>query len=287
MSDASTPIPTVDVGDGQIPVLGLGTWQNTGPQCAETVEMALNMGYRHIDTAQAYGNEAQVGEGLRAANVPRDEIFLTTKVWRTNLRPDDVRSSVRASLRALGVDTVDLLLVHWPHPLVPIEETLGAMAELRDEGRARHLGVSNFTRGQLSDAMRATDAPLVTDQVLYHPYIDQSALRAFCANSNVALTAYSPLARGAVLSDDVLTTIGNRHDKSAAQVALRWLIQQENVVAIPKATSREHLAQNLAIFDFSLSEEEMDTVGARRGPLAPRIQQLATSLMRRLPFTPV
>lgn len=285
-ADPPEAMPYVEVGDARIPALGLGTWQNTGSQCAETVQMALDMGYRHIDTAQMYDNEEEVGKGLAAADVNREAVFLTTKIWRSNLQPDDVHTSVRMSLSRLGVDAVDLLLIHWPHPLVPIAETLGAMEELQDEGLVRHLGVSNFTRSQLEEAIRVADSPLVTNQVLYHPYKDQSALRSFCSENEVALTAYSPLGRGAVLQDEVLTEIGAQHDKSAAQVALRWLIQQENVVAIPKATGRDHLAANLALFDFSLSDAEMERVQDRSPSLGMRVKNFLPSIMRNLPFTP-
>jgi diketogulonate reductase-like aldo/keto reductase len=190
------------------------------------------------------------------------------------------------SLSRLGVDAVDLLLIHWPHPLVPVEETLGAMAELQEEGLVRHLGVSNFTASQLREALRTADTPLVTDQVLYHPYKDQSALQSVRAEHDVALTAYSPLGRGAVLEDETLADIGARHDKSAAQVALRWLVQQDGVVAIPKATGRDHLAANLEIFDFSLSEAEMEQIHDLRPSLGMRMQNVLPSMMRNLPFTP-
>jgi 2,5-diketo-D-gluconate reductase B len=285
-ADSPESMPPVEVGDARIPALGLGTWQNTGPQCAETVENALNMGYRHVDTAQVYGNEAEVGRGLAAADVDREDVFLTTKVWRSNLQPDDVHTSVRMSLSRLGVDAVDLLLAHWPHPLVPVEETLGAMAELQQEGLVRHLGVSNFTASQLREALRVSDTPLVTDQVLYHPYKNQSALRSVCAEHDVALTAYSPLARGEVLEDETLADIGAGYDKSAAQVALRWLIQQDGVVAIPKATGRDHLAANLDIFDFSLSEAEMKQIHDLAPSLGMRLTNALPSVMRNLPFTP-
>lgn len=276
----------VNAGGARIPALGLGTWQNTGAQCAESVERALEMGYRHLDTAQVYGNEAAVGRGLATADVTREDVFLTTKVWRSNLRPYDVRTSVRKSLSRLGVDAVDLLLVHWPHPLVPVAETLGAMAELQSEGLVRYLGVSNFTASQLREAIRASDAPLVTDQVLYHPYKDQSALRTACAETDVALTAYSPLARGAVLDEETLAEIGAKHDKSAAQVALRWLIQQDGVVAIPKATDRDHLAENVEVVDFSLTEGEMARVHDLHPSLGMRVKNALPSIMRSLPFTP-
>ena len=274
----------VDAGDARIPKLGLGTWQNTGPDCSKTVRTALDLGYRHVDTAQAYDNEAAVGEGIDRSDVDRDEVFLTTKVWRSNLRHQDVLDSVHESLDDLGVEYVDLLLIHWPHPRVPVEETLDAMAELRESGAVEHVGVSNFTRSQLRTARQVADVPVVADQVLYHPYKDQSNLQRYCAGNDVALTAYSPLARGEVLSDTVLERIGERHDRSAAQVALRWLVQQENVVAIPKSSSREHLEENLAVFEFSLTDEEMARIDDHGGSLGVRLRNHLPSLVRRFPL---
>jgi diketogulonate reductase-like aldo/keto reductase len=273
----------VEAGGAEIPALGLGTWQNTGPGCSETVETALELGYRHVDTAQMYENEEQVGEGIAAADVDREDIFLTTKLWRSNLRADAVHDSFEASLEKLQTDYVDLLLIHWPHPRVPIEETIGAMQELREEGAVRHIGVSNFTRSQLREAVELADAPIVTDQVLYNPYKDQSRLHEFCVDSGVALTAYSPLGRGDAISDDTLAEIGEHYDKSAAQVALRWLVQQEGVVAIPESTSREHLAANLAVFDFELTEAEMERIDDLRGSVKRRIANRLPGLMRRFP----
>jgi diketogulonate reductase-like aldo/keto reductase len=274
----------VEASGARIPKLGLGTWQNTGEPRAETVRTALELGYRHVDTAQAYDNHAAVREGFAASSVDREDVFLTTKVWRSNLRAEAVRDSVRESLDELGVDYVDLLLIHWPHPRVPVGETLTAMADLREQGLVKHLGVSNFTRSQLREAMAVADAPIVADQVLYHPYKDQSALKAFCAHDGVALTAYSPLARGSVLDDEVLATVGDRYDRSAAQVALRWLVQQEGVVAIPKSTSREHLRENLAVFEFSLTDAEMERIEHRTGSIGDRLRNRLPGIMRRVPL---
>ncbi|MFB6309429.1 MAG: aldo/keto reductase [Haloarculaceae archaeon] len=282
--DETDAVPSLTAGDAEIPKLGLGTWQNTGAQCVETVETALNMGYRHIDTAQIYGNEEAVGEGIASADVDREEIFLTTKVWRSDLEREDVLSSTRESLDRLGVEYVDLLLIHWPHPRVPVAETLSAMEQLREEGLVEHIGVANFTVAQLREAIETADAPIVTDQVQYHPFKDQSDLRAFCVDNDVALTAYSPLARGGVLGDDALAEIGERYDRTAPQVALRWLVQQEGVLAIPKATGYNHLSENLAVFDFALSEEEMDRIHDRQPGLGRRVRNLAPALVRRLPF---
>lgn len=285
MTETSPLEQTVDAGGASVPKLGLGTWQNTGEQCAESVKTALELGYRCVDTAQAYDNEERVGEGIAAADVDREDVLLTTKVWRGHLHYDDVLDTVHGSLDRLQVEYVDLLLIHGPHPRVSIEEPLEAMAQLHEDGLVEHLGVSNFTRSQRKTVIEATDRPVVTNQVMYHPYKDQSALKSFCADNGFALTAYSPLARGGVLDDDVLAGIGDRYDKSAAQVALRWLLQQDDVVAIPKATSREHIEQNLAAFDFELTDEEV----ARIEGLTPGIRQrlynvLMPLQMRWVPF---
>jgi diketogulonate reductase-like aldo/keto reductase len=274
----------VSAGDAEIPALGVGTFQLSGPECHDTVSAALDLGYRHVDTAEYYENESAVGDAIESSAVDRDDIFLTTKVWRSNLSREDVRPAVEASLDRLGTDYVDLLLIHWPHPRVPVSETLSVMDALRDEGRVNHIGVSNFTRSQLAEAMDVAAAPIVTDQVLYHPFNDQRALQRFCADKDVALTAYSPLARGAVVDNDDLAAIGEHYDKSAAQVALRWLVQQEQVVAIPRSTSREHLADNFAVFDFELSDAEMGRIDGLSGSLRVRLENQLPKLMRSFPL---
>jgi diketogulonate reductase-like aldo/keto reductase len=273
----------VETETARIPKLGLGTWQNTGTECTRTVRSALEAGYRHIDTAQHYGNESAVGQGIAEADIKRSDVFLTTKIWRSNLQYQDVIESVERSLSRLQVDYVDLLLIHWPHPRVPVEETLEAMVELSDKRMVRHIGVSNFTLPQLRTARNSTEVPIVANQVLYHPYKDQSALTQYCARHDIALTAYSPLARGDVLTDGVLEQIADRYDKSPAQVSLRWLVQQDNVVAIPKASSHDHLTQNLDVFDFSLTETEMEQINDRTGPVRVRLRSQLPRLVRRLP----
>lgn len=245
----------VDVQGTEVPALGFGTWQLEGRECREGVEHALSLGYRHIDTAQAYQNENLVGEAIDASSVSRDDVFLTTKVWRTQAAADDVVSSTEESLRKLKTDYVDLLLIHWPVDDVPFEETLEAMNELRESGKARHIGVSNYTPPQFRTAIEA--APVATNQVEYHPYLGQEDLLEIVDAHDLMLTAYSPLARGRVLEDETLTEIGRSHDKSPAQVALRWLVQQDRVSAIPKAASADHREANLEIFDFELSDDEM------------------------------
>lgn len=285
MAGSTPEEQTVEAGGASIPKIGLGTWQNTGQQCAESVETALDLGYRYVDTAQAYDNEEEVGKGLAAAEVDRNDVFLTTKVWRGHLKHDEVLRTVQESLDRLGVDYLDLLLIHGPHPRVSIEEPLEAMAQLHQDGLVEHLGVSNFTRSQLKTAIEATDRPIVTNQVMYHPYKDQSELKSFCADNDIALIAYSPLARAGVLDDEILGRIGERYDKSAAQVALRWIVQQESVVAIPKATSGGHIKENLDVFDFELTDEEVSRIEA----LTPGIRQWLYNVimplqMRWVPF---
>ncbi|MBX0287548.1 aldo/keto reductase [Halomicroarcula sp. F28] len=250
---------TIEVQGTSVPALGLGTWQLTGPTCTETVETALELGYRHVDTAQAYGNERQVGLGIEAADVDRDDVFLVTKLDGSNRDATSVRQSTRESLNKLGTDTLDCLLIHWPNTpwMAPLEETLDAMNDLVDDGVVEHIGVSNFSPARLDRARELSDAPVLTDQVQYHPYWDQRKLLDYCRIHDVLLTAYSPLSRGGVLSDPALVTIGNRYGKSPAQVALRWLVQQDGVAAIPKASSREHLEANMAIFDFELTDDEL------------------------------
>lgn len=250
----------VSVQGEEVPAIGLGTWNLTDDECVRAVRRALELGYRHVDTAQDYDNEREVGHAIATSDVPREECFVTTKLWPSNYRYEDVIESTRESLDRLGMEYVDLLLMHWPHPFVSTEETLGAMADLVDEELVRHVGVSNFSRSQLEEARELSREPILTDQVQYHPYRDRSDLLEYCRREGVMLTAYSPLVHGGLVGDDRLAAIGTRYGKTASQVALRWLVQQEMVAAIPKATSREHLAANLAVFDFSLTDEEMEEV---------------------------
>lgn len=247
----------VSVQGVEVPALGLGTWQTTGEECYETVSTALELGYRHVDTAQMYGNEREVGQAITDAAVDRDDLVLTTKVEPGNARYDDVLASTHKSLERLGTEYVDLLLLHWPNPLVDFADTARAMAELRDDGLVRHLGVSNFRRWRLRRARERSPVPLLADQVRLHPFYTQRRLRAYCRAVGMMVTAYSPLAHGAMTDEAVLAQVGERYDKTPAQVALRWVTQLENVVTIPKSTSRDHLAANLDVFDFELSEAEL------------------------------
>ena len=249
----------VETNGAKIPAIGLGTWELRGRTCARIVEQALRLGYRHIDTAQIYENEREVGEGMRASGVKRDEIFLTTKVWTTHFAPKDLDRSAKESLARLRLTEIDLLLLHWPNPQVPLTDTLGALARVKQQGLARHIGVSNFTVALIEEAAAACPEPLVCDQVEYHPYLDQTKVREACARHGMALVAYSPVAKGRIKNDRVLLRIGDRYRKTAVQVCLRWLIQQ-NVAAIPRTSKLERLSENIEIFDFELSEEDMSLI---------------------------
>jgi 2,5-diketo-D-gluconate reductase B len=243
-----------------IPKLGYGTWQVTGQDATEGVRDALEIGYRHIDTARAYGNEAEVGEGLAQSGVDRGDIFLTTKIWLDDFEPAKLKAAAEDSLRQLRTDYVDPLLLHWPSADVPVEQSLQAMAQLRDAGRIRHAGVSNFPAGMLARALEVT--PLLADQVEYHPFLDQARLLRLARERDLTLTAYSPLAHGKVVGHPELTRIGEQYGKSAGQVALRWLLDQPNVTALPKASSHERRRENFEVFDFGLSDADRERIAA-------------------------
>lgn len=249
-----------------IPALGFGTFELTGPDGEAAIRTAIEIGYRQIDTAIRYGNEAEVGRAIAAAGVPRDELFVTTKIWYDDLAPERVHQRVGESLERLGLDQVDLLLVHWPGSDVPLGETLAAFADEKARGRTRLIGVSNFTVPLLDEALDVHKADLFCNQVEYHPYLSQSKLLARMRRADMLLNAYQPIARGKVFQSELLQEIGRRHGKSAAQVTLRWLIQQDNVGAIPRSSRVENMRANLDIFDFELSEAEMAAIfGLARG----------------------
>ena len=253
---------TVRLASGQdMPRLGLGTWRLSGRDCETAVRLALDMGYRHIDTAEMYGNHREIAEGIAASGVSRSEIFLTTKVWSSSLRRHEVFESFDRDLTELNTDYVDLLLIHWPDSSVPLAETLGAFDELVDRGRVRNIGVSNFPSSLLEEAVGAAKHPIAANQVECHPFLNQTKLLGTCRRQGVILTAYSPLARGRALDDGTLSSIAENHGKSPAQAALRWQIQR-GVTVIPKASSWEHLRANMDVFDWSLRDDEMETITA-------------------------
>jgi 2,5-diketo-D-gluconate reductase B len=248
-----------------IPAIGFGT-SGLGYVRAEHIVTALQAGYRHIDTARKYGTEPAVGEGIRAAGIARREIFVCTKVSHENLHAGDFARSVDDSLTALGLDYVDLLLVHWPEKNTPLAETMSALAKAKRQGLTRHIGVANFNIAMLDEAIGLCPEPLVTLQVECHPYLDQTKVIAACRERGVVLTAYCPLARGRLAGDSVLAEIGERYGKTSAQVALRWLMQQDIIAAIPRSSKAERIAENINVFDFELDEDDMRRISALKRP---------------------
>jgi diketogulonate reductase-like aldo/keto reductase len=250
----------VEAHGARIPLVGLGTWDLRGRTCARMVEEALRVGYRHIDTAEMYDNEREVGEGLRASRVARNEVFVTTKVWPSHFAPAELERAAKDSLTKLKLSEVDLLLLHWPNPQVPLADTLGALCKVKRAGLARHIGVSNFTVTLLEEANGLSGEPLACNQIEIHTFLDQSKVVAACRRYGMAVVAYSPIARGRAKDDAVLRRIGERYGKSGAQVCLRWLVQQ-GIVVIPRTSKPDRLRENFSIFDFTLSNGEMKEIG--------------------------
>lgn len=245
-----------------VPAPGLGTWQNTDPdQCVRSVRTALEAGYRHVDTARAYGNEEVVGDGIAAADVPREEVFLATKVWIDELAYDDVIAVAQDSRERLGVDTIDLLYVHWPADTYEPEDTLPAFDELRDRGVIDAVGVSNFLPEQIDHAREVLDSPIVAHQFECHPLLPRSELLADASEHGHAPVAYSPLARGEVFEQPTIVDIADRHDATPAQISLAWLLEH-GAVPIPKATGREHILENLRALDIALTDDDLARIDA-------------------------
>lgn len=240
-----------------MPVLGLGTWQLVGFAGTRIVSRAIELGYRHIDTAELYGNESEIGQAI--GGVDRSELFLVSKVSSSHLHTNDVIRACRGSLKRLGTDYLDLYLIHWPNDEIPIGETMEGMQYLVEEGMVRSIGVCNFDVPRLREAMAASRVPVCNDQVEYHPYRHRRAIPQFCQEHDIALTAYCPLARGRVNHDPLLIRIGRKYGKSPAQVSLRWLLQKGAIV-IPKASSVEHLKANMDMDGWDLSEEDMRAI---------------------------
>jgi 2,5-diketo-D-gluconate reductase B len=269
--------PVFSAHDASIPAIGFGTSPMTGGLDPSTVVAALNAGYRHIDTAWKYGTERAVGEAMRASGVRRDEIFLTTKVSHEYLRAKDFAKSVDESLAALDVDYVDLLLVHWPNPEIPLSETMPALAKAKQQGLARHIGVANFNIALLDQALKLCPEPLVALQAEYHPYLDQTKLLNAVRQRGLVYIAYCPLGRGRLFTDPVLGEIAKARGKSIAQIALRWLYQQ-NVASIPRSSNPQRIADNFNIFNFALSDEEMRQISALKrlnGRIANPVERVA------------
>jgi len=244
----------------RIPSLGFGTYGMRGSELSDIIPTALHAGFRHIDTAQVYANEADVGRGVAKSGLARSEVFITTKVWAAHCAPGLMGRSVDDSLRKLGSDYVDLLLLHWPNSTVPLEDQIGALNEVVSAGKARYIGVSNYNRALMAEAVRLSAAPLATNQFEYHPYLDQRALVSAVRDAGLAVTAYCAMAVGRVFTDPMLMNIAARHRRTVSQVVLRWLVQQDGVVALSRSTNPERVADNAAIFDFELPTDDMATI---------------------------
>ena len=251
-------------GQANIPVLGLGTWQSTGQDCVDVVSQALEMGYEHIDTAQAYGNEVEVGKGIKQSGVARDKFFLTTKVFPDDMKfePEKLVAAAKRSLENLDTDYVDLLLLHWPDDRVPLSETIPALCELQKQGLTRNIGVSNFNIANIIEAKRYADVPIAVNQVEFHPFIKQKTLQTFLNNHHILLEAYSPLARGDVFDHKIIKDIADKHGITAAQVSLAWILADKHRIAIPKTSNPEHLQGNLDAIKVELSADELEEIGS-------------------------
>lgn len=253
----------IDANGAHIPAIGLGTWTLNGAECTDLVHAAIETGYRHIDTAAMYDNEEAVGRGIARAGIARDELFVTTKVWWTDLAAADLRRSTEQSLDRLGLDHVDLLLIHWPIGMVPLSETMAALNAARDDGLTRNIGVSNFTTALLAEANRLSKHPLAANQVEYHPKLGQTKVHAACRAAGMAMVSYCPLGRGLdLMREPAIADAAKAHGRTPGQVILRWHIQQDGVAAIPRTSRRERLAENLDIEDFELTADEMAAISA-------------------------
>jgi diketogulonate reductase-like aldo/keto reductase len=259
-------MPVVAAAGAHIPRLGLGTWQLRGETCATIVRAAIRLGYTHIDTAQGYANEAEVGEGIAASGVWRELLFVTTKVQPQNMGAGDLERSVDVSLKKLRLNQIDLLLLHWPNPELPLADSIAALNAVQLDGRVKHIGLSNFPSKLLDEAWRLTRVPFAAEQIEYHPYLDQHVMRGALRARRMAMIAYCPIALGRVVGDPVIEAVAATHRRSAAQVTLRWLLQQENVVAIPKTSKVERLRENLGTLEFTLSDAEMEKISGLARP---------------------
>ncbi|SFB10617.1 Aldo/keto reductase [Collimonas sp. OK607] len=254
------------VGEAHLPRLGFGTYGMSGPRLEEILVAALRHGFRHIDTAQIYQNEADVGAAIRTSGVSRHDIFVTTKVWVDSYPADRFSASVDQSLRDLKSDYIDLLLVHWPRGSVSIAEQIEGLNQAVDAGKVRHIGVSNFNVDMMQSAIKFSRHPIVTNQVEYHPFLDQSLLLKAAHVNQTSLMAYCGMAVGRVFESPVLKEIAARNKRTIAQIVLRWLIQQPDVVALTRTEKFERIVDNVRVFDFELSQEDMQTITMLRSP---------------------
>lgn len=257
---------TISIQGVDIPSLGFGTYTLKGDDAARAVDFAIGAGYTHIDTAQIYENEDGVGAGIKKSGADREKLFVTTKVWRDPFAQGKVMNSVEESLKKLQMEYVDLLLVHWPFPETPVEKLVEGVMEAQAKGRAKLIGVSNFTAAQIETAIKVSGGKVCNDQVEYHPFLSQKTVLDAARKNGMFVTAYSPVARGKAIKDATLKEIGLKYGKTSGQVTLRWLVQQDNVAAIPKSATPENIKANLDIFDFELSDEDMKKIHALAAP---------------------
>ncbi|MFZ0811532.1 aldo/keto reductase [Bradyrhizobium sp.] len=243
-----------------LPRLGLGTFRMQGDTCRTAVESALALGYRHLDTAEMYGNEEAVGAAIAASKIARKDLHVTTKVWNENLAPDAIRRAFDTSLKKLRLDQLDLYLVHWPAPKMNLPAMFETLMKLKQEGRARAIGVANFNIALLKKVVEEIKAPIACNQVEYHVMLDQTPLRKYLAAKSIPLVAYCPLAQGRAASNETLMAIGKKHGASAAQVALKWLLDQDGVAAIPKASRAESQRANLEALNIGLDDEDRQAI---------------------------
>jgi 2,5-diketo-D-gluconate reductase B len=250
----------IDTQGISLPKLGLGTFRMQGEVCRAAVASALGLGYRHIDTAEMYGNEEAIGAAIAASGVARKDLHVTTKVWNENLAPDAMRRAFDASLKKLRLDQVDLYLVHWPARNMNLPAMFETLMKLKEEGGTRAIGVANFNIALLKTVVEEIKAPIACNQVEYHVMLDQTPLRKYLTAKSIPLVAYCPLAQGRVATDEVLARIGKKHHASAAQVALKWLLDQEGVAAIPKASRPESQKANLDALKVNLDDEDRKAI---------------------------
>ena len=260
-------VHTIPANGANIPAIGLGTWPLKGQECTGAVQAALDAGYRHVDTAAMYGNEREVGEGVRSHDRPRSGIFVTTKVWYDDIGDGDLQRAAEASLQRLGFDHVDLLLIHWPNPDIPLADSIGGLCDTRKRGLARNIGVSNFPTAMVDEAVSLADEPICANQVEYHPFLNQDAVLAACRRHGMAMTSYAPIARaGDLFNEAVIRDLAKEKGRTEAQIVLRWHIQQPGVAAIPKSANPERIRANLAVEGFELTDAEMARISVLARP---------------------
>lgn len=252
----------IDANGAKMPKIGLGTWTLEGLEASRCVANALDAGYRHIDTAAMYNNEQAVGDGIRASGVPRSDIFLTTKIWHTDIADGDLQNSITASLDRLGVDAVDLALIHWPSKAIPLTESIKALNAIRNAGMAHNIGVSNFTIAMIEEATAASEHPLACNQIEYHPLLNQDRVITACRQHGMAVASYCPLGRATIMEAPAIAQAAKKHDRTPAQIILRWHIQQDGVCAIPRSSNPERIRQNISVFDFALDDDDMAAISS-------------------------